>query len=126
VVSRGEEVLLVRRANPPDQGKWGFPGGKIEYGEAVPHATLRELREETGIEAEILGPVDVIDFLEREGARTGRHFILIAMHCRWVSGDPVAADDALEARWWPVDAIGGLDTSHDVERIARLAIGRDG
>ncbi len=45
--------MLVRRANPPDAGLWGFPGGKIEFGETVKDAAMRELREETGYEGAV-------------------------------------------------------------------------
>ncbi|MEN7538812.1 NUDIX domain-containing protein, partial [Aurantiacibacter flavus] len=47
VVLREGQVLLVRRANPPDAGRWGFPGGKIETGETIEQAAIRELYEET-------------------------------------------------------------------------------
>jgi len=127
VVCRGDEVLLVKRANTPDQGKWGFPGGKIEFGETVPAAALRELREETGIEAEARAVIEVIDFFDHKpvsapGSLPDRHFVLIAVRCDWVSGAPVAADDALDARWWPIAEIAGLEASTDVERVARMAI----
>ena len=51
VVIREEEVLLVRRAKSPNKGRWGFPGGKIEFGESLKAAAIRELKEETGCEA---------------------------------------------------------------------------
>ena len=63
-------ALLVRRANPPDAGLWGFPGGKIEYGETVRAAALRELLEETGVQAqaqEILTTLDLYRGLLRAG-----------------------------------------------------------
>ena len=41
--------LLVQRANPPDQGKWSLPGGKIQVGEPTLEAAQRELQEETGL-----------------------------------------------------------------------------
>jgi ADP-ribose pyrophosphatase YjhB (NUDIX family) len=41
VVVRDRDVLLVRRANPPDAGRWGFPGGKIEPGEPIADAVVR-------------------------------------------------------------------------------------
>src|SRR3546814_6992453 len=43
--SRGSEVLLVRRANPPQPGHWGFPGGKVDWGEGLCQAAIRELKE---------------------------------------------------------------------------------
>jgi 8-oxo-dGTP diphosphatase len=49
------EVLLIRRGTPPRLGEWSLPGGRIEWGEPVKAAALRELREETGVEAEITG-----------------------------------------------------------------------
>ena len=49
VCLRGDEVLLIRRGTPPRQGQWSLPGGRIEPGEAVRNAALRELREETGV-----------------------------------------------------------------------------
>jgi hypothetical protein len=59
VCLRGDEVLLIRRGTPPRQGEWSLPGGRIEPGERAVDAALRELREETGVEAEIVGLIDV-------------------------------------------------------------------
>lgn len=107
VVIRAEQILLVRRANPPDAGLWGFPGGKIERGETIAQAALRELAEETGISAEPLRAFTALDVFDRDASDELRyHFILIAVLCRWQSGEPIAGDDALEARW--VD-LGRLD-----------------
>src|SRR5690554_2944487 len=64
VVARNGQVLLVRRAKPPDRGMWGFPGGRIEPGETAAEAAVRELREETGVDASagrVLTAIDVID-----------------------------------------------------------------
>src|SRR5262249_19535674 len=58
---RGEEVLLIRRGKPPRMGDWSVPGGRLEWNEAVQACALRELLEETGVRAELLGLVDVID-----------------------------------------------------------------
>jgi 8-oxo-dGTP diphosphatase len=49
VIVHESRVLLVRRSNPPDAGFWGFPGGKIEAGETIEQAALREVNEETGL-----------------------------------------------------------------------------
>lgn len=125
VVPRDGAVLLVRRANPPDVGRWGFPGGKIEAGEALLDAAIRELHEETQVEAEaveVLTAVDAFDHDETGALR--QHFILIAVLCRWRTGEPVAGDDALEARWIAADTLEREDLalSIGVADLARHAL----
>jgi 8-oxo-dGTP diphosphatase len=131
VVVHDGKTLLVRRANPPDAGLWGFPGGRIERGETVKAAALRELAEETSVRGEALDVVTTLDILDRSEDGTLRHhYILIAVHCRWISGDPVAGDDALEARWFSIEDLDPrtLPMSVDVDMIARrtLHLSRDG
>ncbi|WP_368407154.1 NUDIX hydrolase [Sulfitobacter sp. THAF37] len=114
----------MRRAHPPDAGKWGFPGGKIELGETVHAAALRELSEETGISAEPLRAFGTLDVFDRAAdGGLNRHFVLIAVLCRWTAGQPVAADDALEARWFDLGTLeeGGLALSRDVAEVAAEA-----
>jgi 8-oxo-dGTP diphosphatase len=117
-------TLLVRRANPPDAGLWGFPGGKIEYGETVKAAALRELLEETRVVGEAQDVLTTLDILVRsEDGALQQHYILIAVRCRWLSGRPVAGDDALEAQWFHIADLcpEKLAMSADVDVIARLA-----
>jgi len=117
-------TLLVRRANPPDAGLWGFPGGKIEYGETVMAAALRELLEETRVVGEAKEVLTTLDVLVRsEDGTLQHHYILIAVRCRWLSGHPVAGDDALEAQWFRIADLcpEKLAMSADVDVIARLA-----
>ncbi|MFC0219852.1 NUDIX hydrolase [Pseudochelatococcus lubricantis] len=126
VVFHEGRVLLVRRANPPDAGLWGFPGGKIEAGEAIADAAVRELLEETGVRGEARRVLTALDAFDRAAdGRLRRHFILIAVLCRWIAGEPVAADDALEARWFTPDELddASLPLSRDVADVARRAAG---
>lgn len=103
VTLRGDEVLLVRRRNPPDAGLWGFPGGHVEPGETALQCAARELAEETGVIATPRLYLDNIDVIHHspEG-RLEFHFLLTAVLCDYIRGEPVAADDALDAAWLPV------------------------
>ncbi|MBS7555381.1 NUDIX hydrolase [Ancylobacter dichloromethanicus] len=125
LVEREGSVLLVRRANPPDQGLWGFPGGRVEPGETHLEAALRELSEETGLLADAPRLLTVLDFIEHDDSGAlAHHFAMIAVLCRWQSGEPVAADDALEARWFGRAELAALGrhASQKVEHLAELAL----
>ena len=125
VVIRDGHVLLVRRANPPDAGRWGFPGGKTEQGETLPQAALRELKEETGVSADALHVFTAVDAFDRDDdGELRRHFILIAVLCRWTGGQPAAGDDALEARWFRLGDLSSSDLalSLDVAEVAQQAV----
>lgn len=97
VIRRGDAFLLVRRKFAPNIGVWGFPGGKLEWGETLAACAARELKEETGLVATFdtdpLIPIEAINGAE------GFHFILIPLVGQVTSGELVAGDDALEARW---------------------------
>ncbi|MCA0942421.1 NUDIX hydrolase [Salipiger pacificus] len=120
VLHRGDAVLLVRRANPPDAGLWGFPGGKVERGETLAQATERELLEETGITARACEPITALDVLDEEKGQLRHHYILIALRCEDAEGEPRAGDDALEVRWVPLAGLDDLPLSRDVARLARM------
>ncbi len=115
---RGDEVLLVKRATEPRQGEWSIPGGRIEFGETTRQAALRELAEETGVSAELAGLVDVVDavFADQAGAPDG-HYVLVDFAAIWQSGDPVAGDDAAEAKFVKLDQLAGFDLWAETTRI---------
>jgi ADP-ribose pyrophosphatase YjhB (NUDIX family) len=122
VVLRGDEVLLVRRAKPPRQGEWGLPGGAQEVGETVHETARREVKEETGLDIEVLGLVDVVDAIRSdEDGRVRYHFTLVDVFARWIAGEARAADDAAEAAWFPMRKIGELGVWSETERIVRIA-----
>ncbi len=121
VCLRGDSVLLIRRGTPPRLGEWSLPGGRIEPGERAVDAALRELMEETGVTARITGLLDVVDGLFPE---VGRHYVLIDYAADWLSGEPVAGDDAAEARFVPLSDIDALIAWSETRRIIALAVER--
>lgn len=121
LVARDGKVLLVRRNKSPD--KWGFPGGLIELGETVAEAALRELAEETGVIAEAGAVADVLSIIVRDDdGRVKNHYVLSAVMCLWIAGEPVAASDALEAGWFTPDEWRGLACHPDVGRLATALV----
>ncbi len=99
-------VLLIRRGTPPEAGRWSLPGGRVEYGETLAEAVVREVREETG-----LGVVcdRLIGWVER--IEPGAHHFVIADFAVVVIGEPepIAGTDASEACWFPRWRVPELD-----------------
>ena len=119
VCIRDDEVLLIRRGTPPKQGEWSIPGGRIEPGEPAKTAALRELKEETSVDAELVGLLDVVDavFHNRSGELITRHYVLIDYAARWQAGDPVAGDDAAEARFFHQSELDSLELWSETRRM---------
>lgn len=123
VCFRGEDVLLIRRGTPPMAGDWSIPGGRIEFGERTEAAALRELKEETGIEARLIGLVDVVDaiFTSRSTGQVARHYVLFDFAAIWVSGDPVAGDDASHAEWISPERLATIPLWDETRRVIEKA-----
>ena len=123
VIFRGERVLLIQRGKPPRVGQWSLPGGVQEVGETVREAAVREVMEETSIEAEIKGLVDVVDSIQHdEQGRVRLHYTLVDVWGEWRSGEPVAGDDAMGAAWRTLPEIEGLGLWSETLRIIAEAL----
>jgi len=115
VVVRDCAILLVRRGNEPNRGRWSIPGGAVELGETLAQAAAREVREECQIEVEANGVLSTFDLIQRDDkGRVRFHYVLIDLGARYVSGEAHAGTDALEVRWVNGEELEKLDI------IARL------
>lgn len=97
VVFRGDDVLVIRRGREPLKGQWSIPGGKLDHGERLHDGVAREVREETGVEIRVLELLDV--FESPPSSQDAPHYLMIDYVAEWVSGEPVAGDDAAEAEF---------------------------
>jgi 8-oxo-dGTP diphosphatase len=95
--NRGGDVLLIRRGQPPREGYWSIPGGKLEPGENLATACTREFFEETGLKVSIDRIVAVA-----ERKLEGFHYVIVDFLVCLNDENanyPVAQSDVLEACW---------------------------
>lgn len=99
VVVDDGRLLLIRRGRGAAQGDWSIPGGRVEPGETLAEAVVRELAEETGLEG-VCGAF--IGWVERLGP--DHHYVILDFEVEVLDSDatPAAGDDAVEARWVPL------------------------
>ena len=122
VVWRGDEVLLIERGKGPVSGNWSLPGGKQELGETVEEAAHREIMEETSIEIDIVGLLDVVDLVREDDAgRVRFHYTLVDFTARWRAGEAVAGSDAAAVRWVPLDELDQYRMWDETHRVIRLS-----
>ena len=105
-VSEGS-LLLVLRARPPQAGRWSLPGGRVEPGERLADAVVREVKEETGIDTRC---GELVGWAER--ISTEFHFVILDFSVEVIRGStPTAGDDAARAAWVAVDEVLDLELS---------------
>ena len=117
IVFRGDDVLLIQRGKEPNTHAWSIPGGRQRLGEKVRETAVREIREETGIEIEMLGLVDVIDFIDDPQF----HYTLIDYAAHWQAGDIRPGSDALDARWVPMEELDQYELWSETRRVIDAA-----
>jgi len=100
IIFREDQVLLIKRGEEPSLGQWSIPGGVVQVGETLEEAVIREIREETHLEVEVLALAKVLDRIFRDpDGRVAYHYVLADFLCRLRAGELKSDSDAQEARF---------------------------
>lgn len=111
-VFKGPLVLLARRGASPGAGLWSLPGGRVEAGETIAEAAAREVMEEVGVEAEIVGLASALDVIIKDKAGVLKaHFVVLAHAARWRAGEPQVGEEAAEVGWFRPEEVADLPTT---------------
>ena len=113
------QVLLIERGIEPYKGRWAFPGGFLKMDETAEEGALRELKEETGLEGAYMEQFHTFSVPERDPRE---RVITIAYYALVKIQEVKGGDDAVSARWFPLDEIPSLAFDHDY--ILRMATQR--
>ena len=117
---RGGKLLLARRANPPRL--WTLPGGRVEPGEAAADAARRELKEETGVDADIAGFAGFREMVTRGAdGKVERHFVILAFAARWRAGEAAPGPELAAIDWIEPEAVSRFETTEGLGEIVAAA-----
>jgi 8-oxo-dGTP diphosphatase len=105
VVRKSGKILLEQRGRAPFEGMNCLPGGHVEYGETVEETALRELKEETSIDARLVEILGVFSDPNRDPRGQRISIVFVA---DWISGEPIGADDARKAEWFDESSLQNL------------------
>lgn len=128
---RDNQLLLIKRKYNPDAGFWSIPGGHLDLGEKVEVAAEREAFEETGFKVKVTELAGIINKIMYDNSgKIEYHYVLINYFVeqidRRINQPPIAADDALDAKFVPFDQLKNYKLSDSlIELLKQLKIGFD-
>ncbi len=121
-VFRDGKALIATRTRPPGAGVWSLPGGLVEAGETLEAAALRELMEEVGVEARIVGFNRHVQRIDRDDlGRVRHHFVVASFVGQWTAGEPTTGPEAGDVRWVDPRNPGDLPMTPHLGRILARA-----
>jgi 8-oxo-dGTP diphosphatase len=101
VIIKGDRILLIQRGVEPNKGYWGTPGGYVSWDETTEQTVAREVKEETGLDVIKTTLVGIYS----DPARHPKQTINIVYIVEVADGTPSHGDDAMDVKWFPLDAL---------------------
>lgn len=106
IINDKNEILLVKRSGSSrtEPGFWSRPGGEVEFSETVEEAVIREIKEETNINVEVLNFLEITQNINKE---KGKHWLALGYLARHISGEPknMEPEKHDKVKWFPLDSL---------------------
>jgi len=123
VIFKNDEVLLIKRGNPPLAGEWSIPGGKLEENESIIEAVQREIKEECNVLVDIDDLIDLFEYIEKdEKNRVKYHFIVFDFRAQYLKGELDHLSDVSAARWVKVNDLDKYKMKKDTKNMIMKAL----
>jgi 8-oxo-dGTP diphosphatase len=113
VIVQEGKILLAKRGSEPGKGKWSVPGGLVELGEKLEKAVVREVKEETNLDVEVIRLIDAVDNIIGDPNRKLQfHFVILDYLAKLKGGTLQPSSDVLDARWVRIEEADDYDLTN--------------
>ena len=100
IIVQDGKILLAKRGSEPGKGKWSVPGGLVELGEKVEKAVVREVKEETNLDVEVVRLIDAVNnIIQDSNGKLRFHFVILDYLTKLKGGTLQSSSDALDTKW---------------------------
>ena len=120
VIVQDEKILLIKRGSEPGRGKWSIPGGVVELGETLEKAVVREVKEETNLDVEVVRLIDAVDnILGDSHGKLRFHFVILDYLTKLKGGTLQPSSDVLDTKWVRMDEAEDYDLTKTFRAFLR-------
>jgi ADP-ribose pyrophosphatase YjhB (NUDIX family) len=116
IIENGDEIVLIKHKKDWFKGKWGMPGGHVEYGETVEDAALREAKEETSLDVRLKEILGVYSDPKRD--KRG-HYVTTVFIADYLGGELRGKDDVADAKWFNINNLPYDEMAGDHPKILK-------
>lgn len=116
IIVEDNKIVLIKRLNNPYKDHWAIPGGFVEYGEKVEDAAVREAKEETGLDIELIKLVGVYSDPNRDPRG---HTVTVAYLAKIIGGTIKSDSDAKDAKFIDVNDLKNMKLAFDHNNILK-------
>ena len=122
IIIKNEKILLLRKSkdDPVSGNRWEFPGGRIELGESPEECLLRDVKEETGLEIEIVKPLKAWSFFPFTNNET--QLVGVTFLCCHISGEAELTEEHTEFKWLAPEEIARGDFADWLKEEVKMAL----
>jgi 8-oxo-dGTP diphosphatase len=109
------KILLIKRGSEAYHGMWGLVSGTVDWGEEVEEAIIREAKEETNLDIEIVKFVG--KYYDKKGRHPTKTMICLPHICKVAGGELKPGSDALDARWFSLEELKDMELAFDHKQM---------
>lgn len=120
IIVQDGKILMTKRGSEPGKGKWSVPGGVVELGENLEKAVIREVKEETNLDVEVVHLIDAVDNIIRDSnGKLQFHFVILDYSAKVKSGTLQSSSDVLDTRWVRLEEVEDYDLTNTFRDFLR-------